>query len=115
MSTRPIQEIEPKDYERLRPIVADLSAIQLNVAAILDGTSPGRVYADDVAHPRTAYLISGDGHYLAGATDNQAFNEALNAVCSSRRLIRSCGRLGPARDGSTVPRSSSICMGAVLP
>jgi RimJ/RimL family protein N-acetyltransferase len=80
VSTRPIQEIEPKDYERLRPIMAGLSAIQLNVAAILDGTCPGRVYADDVAHPRTAYLISGDGHYLAGATDNQAFNEALNAA-----------------------------------
>ncbi|MEJ2735719.1 MAG: GNAT family N-acetyltransferase [Anaerolineae bacterium] len=61
MFTRPIQEIEPKDYERLRPIA-------------------GRVYADDVAHPRTAYLISGDGHYLAGATGNQAFNEALNAA-----------------------------------
>lgn len=80
MSRRLIQEIEPRDYERLRPIMADLSAIHLNVTAILDGTCPGRVYADDVAHPRTAYLISGNWHYLAGATDNQAFNEALNAA-----------------------------------
>lgn len=80
MSMRPIHEIEPKDYEKLRPIFADLAVIQLNVVAILDGTCPGRVYADDVARPRTAYMISGDGHYLAGATGNQAFNEALNAA-----------------------------------
>lgn len=80
MFMKPIQEIEPKDYEKLRPIMADLAAIQLNVAAVLDGTCPGRAYADDAAQPRTAYLISGDGYYLAGATDNQAFNEALNAA-----------------------------------
>lgn len=80
MSRRPIQEIESKDYERLRPIFADLAEIHLNVVTILDGTCPGQVYVDDVAHPRTAYMISGDAHYLAGAVDNRVFNAALNAA-----------------------------------
>ncbi len=73
-----MQEIAPQDYERVRRIFSDLTEIHLNVVAVLDGVCPGRVYVDDVARPQTAYLISGDGHYLAGAVDNHAFNVTLN-------------------------------------
>lgn len=74
-----MHRIEQQDYERVRPIVARLAESNLNIAAVLDGNCPGEVYVDDIAQPRVAYLISGDGHYLAGSSGNHAFNRALNA------------------------------------
>jgi len=50
----------------------------LNVAAVLDGKAPGRIYADDVTSPRAVYLISADGHFLAGDAGNRAFAQAVN-------------------------------------
>ena len=66
-------------YESVRPLFAGLAETHLNVTAVLDGDCPGQVYADDLGEPRAALVVSGDGCYLAGDTDNQAFNAALNA------------------------------------
>ncbi len=78
--------IDVKDYSRVRPIFAELD-IHLNVTAVLDGNSAGEIFVDDVAHPRTAYMTSSDGHYLAGNTDNRAFNAALNAALPRDRYF----------------------------
>jgi RimJ/RimL family protein N-acetyltransferase len=75
-----MHRIEQEEYEKLRPITARLTGVNLNIAAVLDGNCPGEVYVDDIAQPRAAYLISGDGHYLAGSSGNHAFNRALNAA-----------------------------------
>ena len=75
-----IRQIKQGNYERVRPIFAELAETHLNITAVLDGNCPGQVYADDVTHPKTAYLISGDGYYLAGASHNRAFNAALGAA-----------------------------------
>jgi GNAT superfamily N-acetyltransferase len=75
-----LHKIAQEDYELVRPIFKELADEQLNVTAILDRSSPGEVYVNDVDHPRTAYMISGDGHYLAGASQNHRFNTALNAL-----------------------------------
>jgi len=75
-----MQRIEPKDYEKMRPLVDELAGIHLNLIALLEGLAPGQVYADDAADPRSAYLISGDAHYLVGQPDNPAFNAAVNAA-----------------------------------
>ncbi len=41
-------------------------------------------------------------------SSNGLRRSASNCVLTSARRMRSCGRLGPATDGSTDPRSSSI-------
>lgn len=79
--------IRPNENQKLRPVFADLAKIHLNVTAVLNGTCPGEVYVDNMTNPRTAYLISGDGYYLAGAADNQAFNTALNTALPRDRYF----------------------------
>jgi GNAT superfamily N-acetyltransferase len=87
MFKQPIHRIKREDYERVRSILGELAEIHLNSIAVLDGSCPGEVYVDDVASPRTVYLISGVLHYLAGVTDNNAFNAAVNAALPRDRLF----------------------------
>jgi GNAT superfamily N-acetyltransferase len=54
--------------------------IHLHITAILEGACSGAVYVDDTARPRAVYVVCGDVRYLAGATDNEAFNAAVNAA-----------------------------------
>jgi RimJ/RimL family protein N-acetyltransferase len=82
-----MHKIEQEDYERVRPILGELADVHLNPIAVLDGSCPGEVYVDDVAFPKTVYLISGVAHYLAGATDNDAFNAAFNSLLPRDRLF----------------------------
>lgn len=50
------------------------------VKAVLEGTSPGRVFVDDADQPATGFvwLYSNDGFIFFGDADNQSFNQALN-------------------------------------
>lgn len=74
---KPIDELNDR---QVRSILAKLEGIHLNITAVLEGRASGRLYADDVASPRTVYLTSSGAHYLAGAADNRAFHEAVNAA-----------------------------------
>jgi GNAT superfamily N-acetyltransferase len=75
-----LRKIEARAYENLYPILAELMEMHLNLTAVLEGRAPGEIYADDAANPRTVYLISSDGHYLAGDAGNQDFNRGVNAA-----------------------------------
>jgi hypothetical protein len=75
-----MKALDAQDYERVGPICAEMANTHLHISAILNGDCPGKVYVDDITHPRAVYLVSGDGHYLAGSPDNQTFNKALNAA-----------------------------------
>jgi GNAT superfamily N-acetyltransferase len=75
-----LHKIEPQEYDRVRPILADLMKTHLHITAILEGASSGTVYVDDMTRPRAVYVVFGHVGYLAGAADNQAFNAALHAA-----------------------------------
>jgi GNAT superfamily N-acetyltransferase len=75
-----IHRIEPHGYERVRPLFAELSDINLHIEAVLDGTSPGRVYADGAAQPQAACITHGEVWYVGGNAGNHAFNTALAAM-----------------------------------
>ena len=75
-----IHSLRPEEFERARPVFAQMGDMHLHVVAILDGTSPGEVFVDDVASPKTAYMIAGNGYYLAGDSHNHDFNQALNTA-----------------------------------
>lgn len=74
-----IYRLEEKDYERVRPIFKPLD-FNLTLTAVIEGTSPGRIYVDDIASPRTAFMCSAEGYYLSGYESNEAFNAALNKL-----------------------------------
>jgi len=67
------------NYEKARALFRALE-YQLTSAAVLDGNNPGRVFVDDLDSPRTAFMFSPEGCYLAGNPANDAFNRALNSA-----------------------------------
>ncbi len=70
-------ELDRADYGKVRRLFSPL-VYHLTSAAVLDGNSPGKVFVDNSAAPRTAFMLSPEGCYLAGDPDNDAFNRALN-------------------------------------
>jgi RimJ/RimL family protein N-acetyltransferase len=74
-----IYELDEVDYKKVRPLFRALE-YHLTSAAVLDGNCPGRVFVDAPANPRTAFMFSPEGCYLAGNPDNDAFNRALNGA-----------------------------------
>ncbi len=72
-----IYELNKHDYENVRPLCRDLG-YHLTMQAVIDGTSPGRIYVDDVQKPHTAFICSVEGYYLAGDSENADFNQALS-------------------------------------
>lgn len=79
---------------QIRPLFQHLLQSQPMCNAVLEGIYPGKVYVDDLAHPRPALLttyIESEAHsiwcFLAGEPTNHAFNQALNAAIFSRQVI----------------------------
>ncbi len=83
METRNWQRIAPIKSEAVRPLFAELTRMHLNVAAVLENTCPGEIWADTDTPPRTACITSGILIYLAGDPENEVFNQAIH-----RRLPR---------------------------
>jgi RimJ/RimL family protein N-acetyltransferase len=72
-----IYELHTADYNKVRPLFRALE-YHLTSAAVLDGHNPGRVFVDDPVNPQAAFMFSPEGCYLAGKSDNDAFNRTLN-------------------------------------
>jgi GNAT superfamily N-acetyltransferase len=80
--------LDPKDYERVRPLFGGLHHV-LAIDSILDGHTMGQVYADDVAAPRTALAGTLQGDlYLAGEADDPATNRALGVLITGTVIPR---------------------------
>ena len=74
-----IHELDKNDYEKARPLFKDLD-YQLTITAVIEGTSSGRIYVDNKRTPKTAFICSAEGYFLAGDEDNPTFNLALNKL-----------------------------------
>lgn len=74
-----IHRLNETEYEKVRSLFKELD-YNLIIRAVIERTSPGRIYVDDVANPKTAFLCSVEGYYLAGYPDNNAFNHSLNRL-----------------------------------
>ena len=75
------QELKSNEFERVRSLFQDFD-YSLSIKAAIEGNNPGRIYVDDVAHPRTAFALTVEGYLLAGDNSNAQTNEAL------RRLLK---------------------------
>ena len=67
-----ISQHERKDFERIRPLIHD-NPLLAGIGAVIDGSSPGRVYVDEVVEPTAALVWTPEGHYMAGDEGNRAF------------------------------------------
>jgi len=81
-----IHELNKRVYERVRPLFEELKW-NLITSAVIEGTSPGRVYADRVKDPRTAFMCTVEGYYLAGYDNNEEFNTSLNKLIFERLFV----------------------------
>ena len=78
-----IHELKKRDYEKVRSLFEELEW-NLITSAVIEGTSPGRVYADRVEDPRTAFMCTVEGYYLVGYDNNDEFNTSLNKLLFAR-------------------------------
>jgi RimJ/RimL family protein N-acetyltransferase len=90
-----LHQLTPYTYLLIAPLFADLDW-HLCAAAVLAGTCPGKVYADDPDNPRAAFIFSPEGEFLTGepieafardlgeliAGDKEEF-DSLHVVCTN--------------------------------
>jgi RimJ/RimL family protein N-acetyltransferase len=70
------QTLASENYSLIKPLFVDLT-FNLIISAVIEGTSPGSIYVDDLATPTTCFLSSPEGNYLAGEAHNESFNASL--------------------------------------
>jgi len=78
-----IHELDLQNYETARSLFQGLE-YNLVVPAVIEGMNPGRIYADDPLEPKSAFLCSAEGYYLAGVPTNHEFNAALQRLIVER-------------------------------
>lgn len=61
-----MHKLQTKQYVMAQSIFAELAEFNLSVDAVLAGTAPGEVWVDDVNAPHLGFMITPEGHYLAG-------------------------------------------------
>jgi RimJ/RimL family protein N-acetyltransferase len=78
-----IHKLKERDYLRVQPLFEELGW-NLITRAVIEGTSPGKIYVDRDESPSTAFMCTVEGYYLAGAENNDAFNTAVNELIFER-------------------------------
>ncbi|MFQ6125192.1 MAG: hypothetical protein ACE5R6_11395 [Candidatus Heimdallarchaeota archaeon] len=69
-----IFELEKDDYEKVQSIFKPLE-FNLITRAVIEGSGPGRIYVNDFICPKTAFMCTVEGYYLAGNENNDVFNQ----------------------------------------
>jgi RimJ/RimL family protein N-acetyltransferase len=78
-----IHELKKTDYQKVQPLFDELQW-NLITSAVIEGTSPGRIYVDSAENPKTAFMCTVEGYYLTGRANNEAFNKSLNKLIFER-------------------------------
>lgn len=80
-------ELPADDFHRVRPLFAPLMTSQMFCAGVLDGLYAGRVFVDDPQNPQSGFVAKdGIWWFLAGSSDHDEFNAALNAALFNRSI-----------------------------
>jgi len=78
-----MQELKPNEFERVRPMFHGFD-YSLSIQAAIEGNNPGRIFVDDVTHPRTAFALTVEGYLLVGEHDNPATNASLRRLLAEK-------------------------------
>ena len=65
-------QLSSHEFEVVRPLFYDLKE-HLIIQAVIDGSSPGKIYVDDNVNPTAAFLCSVEGYFLVGDPNNKTF------------------------------------------
>jgi RimJ/RimL family protein N-acetyltransferase len=79
--------LKPEQFNQAVLLFTEMAKWNVYITAVLQQTSPGRVYVDNPDAPRSGFLVSIDRAYLAGAADNNDFNAALRDALAATLLV----------------------------
>lgn len=71
------QELSKQQYHDIESMFAGIQ-YGVSLHALLGGYSPGRIFVDDPAKPKTALALTVDGYYLAGDHSDAGIRQALS-------------------------------------
>ena len=79
-----LNPLSESQFERVQPLFQGTN-LSLVINAVIAGNSPGKLWGDDPAAPRSA-LMWDSAHclYLVGSADNDAFNHALTDLIAEQ-------------------------------
>jgi RimJ/RimL family protein N-acetyltransferase len=79
-----LYELEKTTYEKARPLFQEMGHSQLFIDAVYEGNHTGKIFVDDPERPTAALLAPMcEFFFIAGRTDNTAFNQAMRALILS--------------------------------
>jgi RimJ/RimL family protein N-acetyltransferase len=71
--------LTPTEYDLARPVLNALDH-HLAAACVLEGIVPARLYINHPDHPTTALAVASRRYFLAGNSENEAFNGSLQRL-----------------------------------
>ena len=86
--------LQPQQFSKAGPLFTEMAQWNVYVTAVLQQTSHGRIYVDNLEAPQSGILISLDRAYLVGRSDNADFNTALRDALTATLLAGD--RVNPA-------------------
>lgn len=81
------QELQVEDYENTRRLFRGFD-YQIAVRGVIDRTTPGKIWVDDHLNPKSGFMATSEGWFLAGSPDNDRFNQGLKDLVYKMILHR---------------------------
>ncbi|MDH4214139.1 MAG: GNAT family N-acetyltransferase [Candidatus Thorarchaeota archaeon] len=72
-------EMKKQAFENARLLFRGFD-YQVIVRAVIDGTSPGKIWVNDVNHPECGFMATTEGWFLAGGPEKDEFNHGLRKL-----------------------------------
>ena len=70
-------ELEKADFGKVRPLFTELK-YQLATFGVIDGIGPGQIHVDNPSNPTCALMLTSEGWFIAGDSQNSGFKNGLS-------------------------------------
>ena len=78
-----IHKLKSEEFSKAQGVLEELH-IHLAVTALLEGSSSGEIYVDDISNPQSVFAWTMHRFFLAGQLDNHRFNEQVELIFKER-------------------------------
>jgi RimJ/RimL family protein N-acetyltransferase len=90
-----LSELQPSNYPSITALLGNFTDYPV-VNAVLEGSTPGRVFADHEAAPQSAFVLTNAGFsYLVGNPNHEAYNHALGDLLNTELIPKIHGSDDP--------------------
>jgi len=76
-------ELKADQFDRVRCLFQETDH-SLSILAAIEGNNPGRIFVDDIEHPKTSLGLTVEGYLLVGDHSNPETNSALGRLFKER-------------------------------